>query len=93
MFDINNSRDFYQKLSEDFDDFMERMDSARHGINCATARILDSKTFAFSHLGRSRFQETPSQMDAPTLVIARVCPLISIRPSGGMSRPSKKYKG
>jgi hypothetical protein len=35
MFDINNSRDFYQKLLEDFDDFMDHMDSARHGMNCA----------------------------------------------------------
>jgi hypothetical protein len=35
MFDINNSRDFYQKLLEDFDDFMGRQDSARHAMNCA----------------------------------------------------------
>jgi hypothetical protein len=35
MFDINNSRDFYQKLLEDFDDFMGHQDSARHGMNCA----------------------------------------------------------
>jgi len=35
MFDINNSRDFYQKLLEDFDDFMGQQDSARHAMNCA----------------------------------------------------------
>jgi hypothetical protein len=35
MFDINNSRDFYVKLLADFDDFMERQDSARHAMNCA----------------------------------------------------------
>ncbi len=35
MFDIQNSRDFYQKLLEDFDDFMEHQDSARHAMNCA----------------------------------------------------------
>jgi hypothetical protein len=35
MFDINNSRDFYQKLLEDFDDFMQHLDSARHAMNCA----------------------------------------------------------
>ncbi|UWU66111.1 hypothetical protein [Bradyrhizobium sp. NC92] len=35
MFDINNSRDFYQKLLEDFDDYMEHQDSARHAMNCA----------------------------------------------------------
>ena len=33
MFDINNARDFYQK--EDFDDYMQRPDSARHAMNCA----------------------------------------------------------
>jgi hypothetical protein len=35
MFDINNSRDFYQKLLEDFDDYMQQQDSARHAMNCA----------------------------------------------------------
>ena len=35
MFDINNARDFYQKLLEDFDDYMQRPDSARHAMNCA----------------------------------------------------------
>jgi hypothetical protein len=35
MFDITNSRDFYQKLLEDFDDFMGQRDSARHAMNCA----------------------------------------------------------
>ncbi len=35
MFDINNSRDFYQKLLEEFDDCMDRQDSARHAMNCA----------------------------------------------------------
>ena len=35
MFDIVNSRDFYQKLLEDFDDFMQQPDSARHAMNCA----------------------------------------------------------
>jgi hypothetical protein len=35
MFDINNSRDFYRKLLEDFDDFMRQPDSARHAMNCA----------------------------------------------------------
>ncbi len=35
MFDINNSRDFYQKLLEDFDDYMQHQDSARHAMNCA----------------------------------------------------------
>jgi hypothetical protein len=35
MFDINNSRDFYQKLLSDFDDYMENVDSARHAMNCA----------------------------------------------------------
>jgi len=35
MFDMNNSRDFYQKLLEDFDDFMGQQDSARHAMNCA----------------------------------------------------------
>jgi hypothetical protein len=35
MFDITNSRDFYQKLLEDFDDFMGQQDSARHAMNCA----------------------------------------------------------
>ncbi len=34
MFDINNARDFYQKLLEDFDDYMQRPDSARHAMNC-----------------------------------------------------------
>jgi|ERR1700733_15319167 hypothetical protein len=35
MFDIVNSQDFYQKLLEDFDDFMQQQDSARHAMNCA----------------------------------------------------------
>ena len=35
MFDINNARDFYQKLLEDFDDFMQQLDLARHAMNCA----------------------------------------------------------
>ncbi len=35
MFDINNSRDFYQKLLEDFGDYMSQQDSARHAMNCA----------------------------------------------------------
>jgi hypothetical protein len=35
MFDINNSRDFYQKLLQDFDDYMEQQDSVRHAMNCA----------------------------------------------------------
>lgn len=35
MFDINNACDFYQKLLDDFDDFMQQMDSARHAMNCA----------------------------------------------------------
>lgn len=35
MFDIINSCDFYQKLLEDFDDYMNRPDSARHAMNCA----------------------------------------------------------
>jgi hypothetical protein len=35
MFDISNCRDFYQKLLEDFDDFMGQQDSARHAMNCA----------------------------------------------------------
>jgi hypothetical protein len=35
MFDISNARDFYQKLLEEFDDFMNRQDSARHAMNCA----------------------------------------------------------
>jgi hypothetical protein len=35
MFDINNSREFYQKLLEDFDDYMHHLDSARHAMNCA----------------------------------------------------------
>ncbi|WP_316159672.1 hypothetical protein [Bradyrhizobium sp. SZCCHNRI3042] len=35
MFDIVNSRDFYQKLLEDFDDYMEQPESARHAMNCA----------------------------------------------------------
>jgi hypothetical protein len=35
MFDITNARDFYQKLLEDFDDYMAHQDSARHGMNCA----------------------------------------------------------
>src|SRR4051812_24802218 len=35
MFDINNSKDFYQKLLEDFDDFMQHQDSTRHAMNCA----------------------------------------------------------
>jgi hypothetical protein len=29
MFDIINSRDFYRKLLEDFDDYMGQQDSAR----------------------------------------------------------------
>lgn len=37
MFDINNSRDFYQKLLEDFDDYMGNLNSARHALNCAIA--------------------------------------------------------
>ncbi|MGT2437805.1 hypothetical protein ACU4GH_20530 [Bradyrhizobium betae] len=37
MFDINNASDFYQKLLEDFDDFMDRLHSARHAMNCAIA--------------------------------------------------------
>jgi hypothetical protein len=35
MFDINSARDFYQKLLDDFDDFMQQLDSARHAMNCA----------------------------------------------------------
>jgi hypothetical protein len=35
MFDISNSRDFYQKLLEDFDDYMSQQDSARQAMNCA----------------------------------------------------------
>jgi hypothetical protein len=35
MFDMVNSRDFYQKLVEDFDDFMSNIASARHAMNCA----------------------------------------------------------
>jgi hypothetical protein len=35
MFDINNARGFYQKLLDDFDDFMQQLDSARHAMNCA----------------------------------------------------------
>jgi hypothetical protein len=35
MFDMVNSRDFYQKLLEDFDDFLLQPDSARHAMNCA----------------------------------------------------------
>jgi hypothetical protein len=35
VFDIVNARDFYQKLLEDFDDFMRQPDSARHAMNCA----------------------------------------------------------
>ena len=35
LFDINNSRDFYQKLLEDFDDYMGNTGSARHAMNCA----------------------------------------------------------
>lgn len=35
MFDINNSRDFYEKLLADFDDFMARQDSGRLALNCA----------------------------------------------------------
>jgi hypothetical protein len=93
MFDISNSRDFYQKLSEDFDDFMERMDSVRHGINCATARILDSNTFAFSHLGRSRFQETTSQMDAPDSGNCQSLPPNIDPPERRNEQALKEYKG
>ena len=35
MFDILNSRDFYQKLLEDFDDYMQKLDSAPLAMNCA----------------------------------------------------------
>jgi len=35
MFDIINSQDFYQKLLEDFDDYMQQQDSARRAMNCA----------------------------------------------------------
>jgi hypothetical protein len=35
MFDINNSCDFYQKMLEDFDDYMQQQDSARLAMNCA----------------------------------------------------------
>jgi hypothetical protein len=35
MFDIKNSRDFYQKLLDDFDDYMVQQDSARLAMNCA----------------------------------------------------------
>ncbi|MBS4001764.1 MAG: hypothetical protein KGZ91_00165 [Afipia sp.] len=35
MFDIINSRDFYQKLLEEFDDYMANQASARHAMNCA----------------------------------------------------------
>lgn len=35
MFNINNSRDFYQKLLEDFDDYMNNPGSTRHAMNCA----------------------------------------------------------
>jgi hypothetical protein len=35
MFDINSSCDFYRKLLEDFDDYMDHQDSARHAMNCA----------------------------------------------------------
>ncbi len=35
MFDINNSRDFYQKLLEEFDDCIGQQASARHAMNCA----------------------------------------------------------
>ncbi|MHC2315178.1 hypothetical protein ACVIHC_002224 [Bradyrhizobium diazoefficiens] len=35
MFDINNARDFYQKLLEDFDDYIQQPDSARLAMNCA----------------------------------------------------------
>jgi hypothetical protein len=35
MFDITNSRDFYQKLLEEFDDFMQQLASARHAMNFA----------------------------------------------------------
>jgi len=35
MFDITNSRDFYQKLLEEFDDFMQQLASSRHAMNFA----------------------------------------------------------
>lgn len=35
MFDITNAGNFYQKLLDDFDDYIEHPDSARHAINCA----------------------------------------------------------
>jgi hypothetical protein len=33
MFGINNARDFYQKLVQEFDDFCEAPSSARHAMN------------------------------------------------------------
>jgi hypothetical protein len=35
MFDINNSRGFYDKLLEESDDYMGQQASARHGMNCS----------------------------------------------------------
>jgi len=35
MLTLNNSRDFYEKLLAEFDDFMVQQDSARHAMNCA----------------------------------------------------------
>lgn len=35
VFSIRNSRDFYQKLLQEFDDFRRDNLSARHAINCA----------------------------------------------------------
>jgi hypothetical protein len=36
MFDINNSRDFYQKLVDEYEDLLKNPTSGRSAINCAT---------------------------------------------------------
>jgi hypothetical protein len=35
MFSIDNSRDFYEKLLAEFDDYIDDMGSTRHAMNCA----------------------------------------------------------
>src|SRR5262245_11977724 len=35
MLTFENSKDFYEKLLAEFDDFMMHQDSARHAMNCA----------------------------------------------------------
>jgi hypothetical protein len=35
MLTMENSKDFYEKLLAEFDEFMEHQDSARHAMNCA----------------------------------------------------------